>query len=185
MTRVIVASENPVKLKAVELAFTKVFPESKFFYQGLSVPSGVSDQPMSDAETYKGALNRIKNAQKAYLDAEFYVGIEGGIEAIHGNMLAFAWVVVASGKTKGSSKTSTFFLPPRIAKLIAEGKELGEADDIVFGLQNSKQQNGAVGILTQNVMTRMSYYSEALVLALIPFVHPKLYEEFKLPLHEG
>jgi non-canonical (house-cleaning) NTP pyrophosphatase len=38
--------------------------------------------------------------------------------------------------------------------LVESGKELGDADDIVFGKSNSKQQNGAVGILTHDIITR-------------------------------
>jgi inosine/xanthosine triphosphatase len=152
-----------------------MFHKEDFNIQGISVPSNVSDQPMSDAETYTGAINRVKNAKQVSPNADFYVGIEGGIEPVNDEMMAFAWVVILSEEMTGKSKTSTFFLPPEISKLIASGKELGEADDMVFGLENSKQQNGAVGILTHNVMTRESYYTEAVVLALIPFVNSELY----------
>lgn len=175
MKTVIVASKNPVKLKAVKHGFAKIFPKAHFDFKGISVPSEVSDQPMSDAETYTGAQNRVKNAKRYQPNADYYVGIEGGIEELNGEMMAFAWIVISSQTKTGKSKTSTFFLPPEVSKLIASGKELGEADDIVFGLQNSKQQNGAVGILTRDVMTRMSYYTEAVVLALIPFLHKDLY----------
>jgi non-canonical (house-cleaning) NTP pyrophosphatase len=59
--------------------------------------------------------------------------------------------------------------------LIDTGKELGEADDIVFGHTNSKQKNGAVGILTGNVIVRTSYYTEAVILASIPFKNAEIY----------
>lgn len=75
------------------------------------------------------------------------------------------------------AKTATFFLPPAIASLIHAGKELGEADDIVFGQTNSKQKNGAVGILTGDLITRTSYYVDAIILACIPFKNIELYEK--------
>jgi non-canonical (house-cleaning) NTP pyrophosphatase len=53
--------------------------------------------------------------------------------------------------------------------------ELGEADDVYFGLSNSKQANGAVGLLTGNVLTRASFYEQAVIFALIPFKNPDLY----------
>jgi non-canonical (house-cleaning) NTP pyrophosphatase len=62
-----------------------------------------------------------------------------------------------------------------VVELIDQGMELGEADDVVFGRNNSKQKNGAVGILTGDVVTRTSYYVEAVCLALIPFRNWKLY----------
>ncbi|MBZ9731756.1 DUF84 family protein, partial [Salegentibacter sp. JZCK2] len=82
-------------------------------------------------------------------NADYWVGIEGGIEKTgEKEMQAFAWIVVKSRQYIGKGKTGTFFLPDEIISLINEGKELGEADDIVFGQNNSKQKNGAVGILT-------------------------------------
>ena len=98
------------------------------------------------------------------------------IEEKNSDMEAFAWVVIKA-KTGGFGKgrTGTFFLPPQIAELIKQGKELGEADDVVFGRTNSKQENGAVGILTENVVDRTKYYTEAVVLALIPFKNKKFY----------
>ncbi|MEM6529629.1 MAG: DUF84 family protein, partial [Chloroflexota bacterium] len=52
------------------------------------------------------------------------------------------------------------------------GMELGDADDIVFGRSNSKQQTGSVGLLTGDALTRETYYLHAVVLALIPFKNP-------------
>jgi len=66
-------------------------------------------------------------------------------------------------------------LPKEVSKLIDEGLELGEADDQVFQRQNSKQQNGAVGLLTQDIITRTTYYQEAIILALVPFINSELY----------
>ena len=59
--------------------------------------------------------------------------------------------------------------------MIDQGKELGDANDIVFGGNNSKQKNGSVGILTGDIINRTDYYYTALVLALIPFKNPNLY----------
>ena len=66
-------------------------------------------------------------------------------------------------------------MPIKISNLIKEGYELGDADDIVFKRSNSKQKNGAVGILTDNLINRTDYYSHAIILALIPFTNSKLY----------
>ena len=63
MSKVIVASTNPVKRNAAQQGFLKVFPDKKFVFSGVKIPSGVSDQPMTDKETYQGALNRAKNAK--------------------------------------------------------------------------------------------------------------------------
>ena len=142
--KVIVASKNPVKLKTTQLGFERMFPGVGVTVEGESVQSGVADQPMSDAETFQGSLQRVQQAKQAVPEADFWVGIEGGLEDKNGELEAFAWVIVQDvhGKT-GKGRTSTFFLPAKVAELVRQGKELGEADDIVFGLQNSKQQMGA------------------------------------------
>ena len=178
MIRIIVASKNPVKLDAVKDGLS-VFLNEEFELQGISVESGVSDQPMSDSETLLGAENRIKNAVFQFAGYDYYIGIEGGVEKSVSGLMAFAWVVITNGKKTGTARTTTFMLPPRVAELIHQGYELGDADDMVFEKQNSKQQNGAVGLLTNNIITRKSLYLPAVQLAFIPFLNPKLYQEYK------
>ena len=176
MRKIIIASRNPVKIDATSHGFEKMFPGEMFEVEGMSVPSGVNAQPTSDADTFQGAWNRVENASNEIAAADFWVGIEGGIEEKDGDMEAFAWVVIKSKNGKiGKARTGTFFLPPQIAALIKQGKELGEADDIVFGRTNSKQENGAVGLLTNNVIDRTHYYTDAVVLALVPFKNKELY----------
>jgi inosine/xanthosine triphosphatase len=174
--KVIVASHNPVKIEAVRRGFARIFPDNEFVFEGISVPSGVSDQPMTDADTFHGAQNRARNAAVSLPGAVYYAGIEGGIESGEGGMAAFAWIVIRNAEGKeGKGRTGAFFLPPEVAKLVEGGMELGDADDVVFGKTNSKQQNGAVGLLTGNVLDRTGYYEQAVILAAIPFRNPELY----------
>jgi non-canonical (house-cleaning) NTP pyrophosphatase len=86
-------------------------------------------------------------------------------------------VVVLSKDRVGKGRTGTFFLPEAVARLIRLGKELGEADDLVFNRLNSKQEDGAVGILTGNVVNRIQLYEHAVILALIPFKSESFYEK--------
>lgn len=173
--KLIVASKNPVKINAVKTGFERIFQINNFAIEGVAVPSQVSDQPLSDTETLQGAMNRAGNAKSDFPDADYWVGIEGGIEKTENGMMAFAWIVVQSQHGYGKARTGAFFLPPPVVDLINQGKELGEADDIVFGANNSKQQGGAVGLLTQQVIDRTSLYVEAVIMAFIPFKNPGLY----------
>ena len=176
MKTIILASKNPVKVEATRDAFTRMFPEESFTLHQAAVPSGVADQPMSHQETYQGAFNRASGAQKQIPQADFWVGIEGGVEAWGDELAAFAWMVVLSATCSANSCTGTFFLPPEVARLVRQGTEMGEADDIVFNRTNSKQGEGACGILTHNVINRKELYEHALILALIPHRNPALYE---------
>jgi inosine/xanthosine triphosphatase len=175
--KIIVSSKNPVKINSTSEAFKKVFPKEKFETVGISVSSEVSDQPMTEEETLQGAMNRANNAYNETKDADFWVGIEGGIQEINNELMTFAWVYIKTENIIGKGRSASFFLPNKIVKLIKEGKELGVADDIVFGRTNSKQKNGAVGILTNDLIVRKSLYIQPIIMALIPFKNEELYSK--------
>nr|WP_319553684.1 inosine/xanthosine triphosphatase [uncultured Vibrio sp.] len=165
--KVVIASLNPAKINAVKSAFQSAFPNLAFEFEGVSVPSEVADQPMSNEETYKGALNRVKNAKVEALGGDFYVGLEAGIE---GNV-TFAWMVIESQTHRGESRSASLMLPPEVLTQLEYANELGDVMDSVFGTENIKQQGGAISLLTQNQLTRSSVYHQALILALIPFTN--------------
>ncbi len=175
MPRITVASKNPVKLNAARAAFSRMFARDDYDVVGVSAPSGVADQPMSRGETMAGALARAENARAARRESDFWVGIEGGVEDSPLGMSCFAWVVVLdrSGRI-GRGQTAVFFLPDEVARLVRGGMELGHADDTVFKRDNSKQANGAIGLLTDDVVDRQAYYVHALIMALVPFKNPEL-----------
>lgn len=173
--KIIVASKNPVKINATLEAFQQVFQNEQLDIASISVPSEVSEQPMTSQETLDGARNRVRNAQKELPYGDYWVGIEGGIDETKDGMTAFAWVYILSKTRTGQSQTSTFYLPPRVTELIHQGVELGHANDQVFGERNSKQKGGAVGSLTGGILGRTEYYVQAVVLALIPFLNPDIY----------
>ncbi|MCC5927740.1 MAG: inosine/xanthosine triphosphatase [Cyclobacteriaceae bacterium] len=174
--RVVVASKNPVKLKSTKDAFEKVFGANIFDFIPTEVPSGVGDQPLGTEETLNGARNRAHNARKLVENAHYWIGIEGGVRVIENGMEAFAWVYIFNEDMEGKAQTASFQLPPEVVKLISEGMELGHADDLVFRRKNSKQGNGAVGLLTGDLIDRVAYYAHAVVLALVPFMNPSLYK---------
>ncbi len=174
MKTIVVASANPVKIAAALEGFQRMFPHEQFTAHGVSVPSGVSDQPMTDAETLQGALNRVAAAHAQMPQADYWIGLEGGVEDRAGELECFAWMVVSDGARTGKSRTATFYLPEEAARLVRGGMELGHADDVVFGRSNSKQQNGSVGLLTADAVDRTAYYVQAVILALIPFKNPSL-----------
>ena len=178
--KILVASKNPVKVNAVKEAFRICFSEAHEI-EGLTVSSGVSDQPRCDGETKAGAATRVENLIKSGRKAQFYVGVEGGVDVIDGLLYTFAWIAVSDGEQQSFARTGSFELPPEVARLIYSGMELGDADDLVFGKQNSKQQNGAAGLLTRDIVTREQLYLQAIILSLIPFMNKNLYNPDKKP----
>lgn len=175
LKKVIIASHNPVKAKAVLNGFKRLFPDEKFSLQAYDLPSGISDQPMTDEMCLIGARNRANNAKKSVPDGDFWVGVEGGCDYLGDELVAFAWIVILGRENIGCARTAMFRLPKQIQALVESGLELGDADDQVFGRSNSKKKSGAVGLLTGDVITRTSLYEMAVILALIPFKKPDLY----------
>jgi inosine/xanthosine triphosphatase len=174
MKKIVLTSKNQTKYKATLNGFKSMFPDEDFEIESVSIESGVRKQPLSSEETLTGAMNRARNASLR-VKANYWVGIEGGVDNIDDEAEAFTWVVIMSENIIGKAKTGIFILPEKVARLLRDGKELSEADDIVFGVSDSKQELGAVGILTGNVIDRAKLYEQAVVLALIPFRNASLY----------
>lgn len=174
--KIAVGSKNPAKIQAVKEAFTRVFPHKKIDVVGVDVESRVSKQPMNDKESIAGARQRAKKAQKL-VKADYAVGLEGGIAKIEDKWFDCGWMVVLSKDGKeGIGSTVRMELPGKIVKLIKEGKELGEANDIIFGTVNSKHHQGHFGLMTNNTITRISGYSDGVISALSRFLKPKIFD---------
>ena len=171
-----VGSENPVKINCVTHAVSEFWNEFKVV--GTSTDSQVSAQPKSETEMYTGALNRARQSLEKISEANFGVGIEGGIVDTEFGMWAFASIVIIDRNQHVSEgQSGRFKLPEGVAQLIRqEGLELGEADDRFFGRENSKQNEGAIGILSDGKITRLDLYKPAVIFALLPFIHPEYYK---------
>lgn len=85
--KITIASKNPVKITAALQGFTRMFPPSPTTATdvthtalGLSVPSGVPDQPLTGTSTLRGAYNRAVRARELEPGADYWVGIEGGVD---------------------------------------------------------------------------------------------------------
>jgi len=170
--QVIVASRNTVKVAAVRQAFGAYFEPARIALESVDVESGVGDQPQNDVETRVGARNRASAAAAVQPDADYCVGLEGGIDMIEDHLMAFAWMAIRARNGRISeARTVTLQLPDAVRDLVRDGMELGDANDRVFATSNSKQKGGAFGLLTDGRFTREGVYAQALTIALVPFVH--------------
>ena len=179
--RVVVGSTNPVKIAAVRAVLERVGARARV--DGIAVASGVSDQPVGDDETIRGATQRAR-AVLAQTDADFGVGLEGGVvdergvDGADGFMRTCAWAaVVARDGRVGTGGSLAMTLPARVASLVRDGVELGHAMDRVTGDQDTKRGAGAVGILTAGLVDRQRAYESLVTYALAPFLTPALYDE--------
>jgi len=172
---IVVASQNPVKVEATRRGFASMFPKATLQVRSVAASSGVRQQPLSDAETLQGALNRAQHAAALVPRADYWVGIEGGVEESQGAMQAFAWIVVYTPRLLGKSRTGTFSVPADVANRIRQGQELGVAVEELYNRVQVKHTTGAVGVLTEGVIDRIQLYEHAVVLALVPFKHVEWY----------
>ena len=173
-----VASGNPVKARALRLALRRLWPEREFAARPLPLASGVAAQPFGEAETRRGARLRAENAHRLESEGAGWVGLEGGVTDIDGALYGLAWAAVGAplnGRFHISlARSASFPLPVAVAERVRGGQELGAADDAVFGVENSKQAGGAVGLLSGGALQRDELYAMAVLLALLPFRNPQL-----------
>ena len=184
-----VGSQNPVKLNAVRGA-AEHWPKATVV--GYDAPSGVSDQPMSDAETKQGAVARAHNALKLGL-AEFPelskraassagardtenedhlialgVGLEGGaFQQTDGTIWSTVWVAVVDQDGEAhAANGGRFQFPAEVAQRLLAGEELGLIASAISGEADIKHKQGFIGIITNGLVSRTEEYQHIARLAL-------------------
>lgn len=171
-----VGSTNPTKLAPVKAVFETHFKNVKI--QGVGVPSGVSEQPMSVDEMYKGAFNRAKNALKQSKGATYGVGIEGGLHKQVFGWFEHSIVVILNKKGQiGVGASGGLVLPEIIMKSIHGGKNLEEAIDAHFNTNKIGEGIGMFGIFTKGVVTRSEGVRHGVAFALARFLHDEVYDK--------
>jgi inosine/xanthosine triphosphatase len=174
--KVIVASDNPVKIAVAQAAFAAVYPDERFEIIAQKTHSGVSNNPFGD-EALVGAMNRMEIVTRQYPDAAFWMSQEGGLFNDGVTMSNRAWIVVADGCGHiGQSSTPSFEIPAAVAKMVRTGIELGDAWDAFFRATNLKRAGGGVGRLTDGLIDRKHYYLQAAIIALCQVKHHDWYE---------
>ena len=173
---IIVGSNNPVKVNAAKTAISTAFPHINVLCQGMHSPSQVADQPMTEAETRLGAINRVKYCQQQST-ADFYVAIEGGVDNFDYGCATFAYVVIATNEKQIVGRSANLPLPNMVYQSLQQGEELGHVMDRLFNTDNIKQKGGAMALLTKNHATREGVYTQALLLALAPFLNTELFDK--------
>jgi non-canonical (house-cleaning) NTP pyrophosphatase len=55
--------------------------------------------------------------------------------------------------------------------------EIGTIIDFISGMKNTKENEGAIGLLTNNVFQRVDVLQYSVITALLPLKNPDLYSE--------
>lgn len=178
LTQVFVGSTNPVKVSAVQQAIISVWPEVKVI--GISVESGVPNQPKTDLETQLGADQRATAVLAAGLSQfpllsrkhlALGIGLEGGVfqpNLASSQLWSTVWIsLISSASTEiFRANGARFKIPDQIATGILAGQEMG---DVVGGLAqnpNLKREGGMIGLITAGFVDRTIEYTALTKLAV-------------------
>lgn len=171
--KIAVGSTNPVKVAAVRQVVRRVWPDAVVL--PVEVSTGVSEMPMSDAESLAGARNRALQAL-AQAGAALGIGLEGGVNQEPLGLVLHGWVVVVDGNGRqGVGGAGRLPLPPAIARRVLAGEVLGPVMDELLGEVDIRKKGGAIGALTGGLILRQDAFAQGVAYALAPFVVPKLY----------
>ena len=172
--RIAVGSQNPVKLEAVNQAFSLYFDEIQIV--PVSIDSGVQPFPMSQQETLAGAQNRALKAWKTDNSLDYAVGIEAGVFSIETYFLVQGFAAIRKHDEVGLGCSVAFEVSPNlIAKIDPTSDQSKQTIEQLLGRSNIFHQEGVVGVLTQNQLTRTQILRDAVICALPRFLFPQYF----------
>jgi non-canonical (house-cleaning) NTP pyrophosphatase len=203
---VAVGTTRRPKLNAVWEALTiigpLIAPDAKFEVNECPAESGVRQTPLSRAEIMLGAANRVRSMSlhcaEMHHPPDFFVGLEGGLDVIVENnrRLVFLenWAFVSGDSFLFDSRevyarrptfrgaaygrSGAVLVPEAVARAVVDnGAELAEAIDSFAGEQGVRDQQGAWGVFTCNLITRQDSFRTAVINAFAPFFNRDLYDK--------
>ena len=170
--KVLIATKNPGKIKGAEIALNHYFGEVEIV--GVSVESGVADQPVND-EIYTGAKNRVNNlidyAKQNGIEADLFLSIESGLTNQIGKWMIASMAVVKDKDGYESWGTSAGFpVPDKLVKRI-KNASLGVVMDEIFNANGLSKDKGGISFLTKDAISRIDVNSQAFTMALVQYVN--------------
>ena len=186
--RIALGSDRAAKIMAVRASIARVAEIDAAWRDttvvARSVTTNAPAMPLTDWELMSGARERALTVRKILieqnLEADLYVGLEGGFHSISvdGDWHTFlrGWAFVTDGERGSFGMSPSIGVPPSIVKNVIEGKrELGLVIDEGAGARDVRSRQGAWGILSRDLLTRSMSFEASLIAAFAPFYNPALY----------
>ncbi len=183
-------SDRAAKIMAVRACVARVASIDPSWAEANVVARAVSTNapamPLTDWELMQGARERalaVRDVLRGQrLEAEIYVGLEGGFHSIsiEGEWHTFlrGWAYASDGKNGSFGSSPSITVPEALAKRVIEGRrELGLVIDEVSGKRDTRSREGAWGVLSRDLVTRSLSFELALIAAFAPFYNPEVYEK--------
>jgi len=186
--RIALGSDRAAKIMAVRAAVARVAEIDSGWTDASVVARKVQTEapamPLNDWQLMSGARQRalaVRNILvEQKLDADLFVGLEGGFHSIQleGEWHTFlrGWAFVTDGERGSFGMSPSISVPERIVESVVKGKrELGEVIDEVAGMRDVRSRQGAWGVLSRDLLTRSMSFEAALIAAFAPFYNLQLY----------
>ncbi|GAB3792106.1 DUF84 family protein [Virgibacillus kimchii] len=149
---VTIGSLNPAKMNAVRT----VFPDKEV--KGIKVSSGVAAQPFSDEETKQGAINRARKCLEKF-PSSMGIGLEGGVMFVGDQLFLCNWGALATPEDNlFTASGARILLPGEVAVRLRQGTELGDVMDSYAEKKAVRNNEGAVGIFTNDLVSRQAMF---------------------------
>ncbi|MEW9677697.1 DUF84 family protein [Lentibacillus sp. L22] len=151
--KIMIGSNNPAKINAVKEIF------AGYTVLEINASSGVSAQPFSDEETKVGAMNRALECTRNNPDS-VGIGLEGGVMYVEDQLYLCNWgAMVDQDKHMFTASGARIPLPDEIHNELCKGHELGDVMDQYAEKQEVRKNEGAIGIFTNEMITRKEMFS--------------------------
>jgi inosine/xanthosine triphosphatase len=188
--RIALGSDRAAKIMAVRASVARIAKIDPTWAEAQVVARPVTisapAMPLTDWQLMEGARDRAlavrDSLRSKRMDADVYVGLEGGFHSISvgGEWHTFLrGLAYATDGDKGAfGAAPSISVPHSIVKSVVEGREeLGLVIDKVAGMRDVRSRQGAWGVLSRDLVTRSDSFELALIAALAPFYNSKLYSQ--------
>ena len=196
-----VGSTRKPKLNAVSAALESfaafLSPDAPCKVVGVEVESGVSHTPTLRQELMRGARLRAEALVEANLRESrgwnFFVGLEGGLDVVHEPAIPRAasdaevpsvrvflesWAYITDGLSGYFGRSPAVEVPEALAYEVLDlGVELSVAIDKFAGAVGIRDNQGAWGVLTSDLVSRQEAFRIAVVAAFAPFYNSQMYQQ--------
>ena len=187
-------SDRAAKIMSVRAAIARVAELDSAWRIAKVIPRPVKTDapamPLNDWQLMSGARKRALAVRdiliEQKLEADLYVGLEGGFHSIslEGEWRTFlrGWAFVTDGERSSFGMSPSIEVPENIVKQVIQGKrELGIVIDDVAAARDVRSKQGAWGVLSRDLLTRSMSFEAALIAAFAPFYNRALYQSETRP----
>lgn len=176
-----VGTANAVKVQALQETIKDYPLLAEAEVRSFSVPSEISEQPLSLEEIIAGAKNRAKNAFLECHGCDYSFGIESGLfeaKGVETGFLEACICCIYDGVRYHTGLSCGFEIPSHILNLVLEkGRDLSQACFESGVTTNPKlgSAEGLIGILTKGRIVRQAYTKQSIITALIQLENAEWY----------